>query len=235
MVPMKTASKRKSVALSSEASRTRASAQNERGSRRKSHRDRILDAGSDLFFELGYEKTTTEKIAKRAQVSKREVYLHFKDKRQILASVIAAVQAQIQSRMQAEWSSPGDLRIVLLRAAKTIHQFVLSERFGKLVRMLAAVSYHDPGLAAQFFDMGPNRGRRETARYLKRQMMLGTLRPADPLKAADDFLDLVVGGQLITGVILGCVDAAQRKHTSPKHAINIFLRVYGSNAKRIAP
>ena len=201
---------------------------------RKSHRDRILEAGSDLFFALGYEKTTTEKIAQQAKVSKREVYLHFNDKRQILASVISEVQAQMQSRMRAEWSSPGDTRVVLLRAAKTIHQFVLSEGFGKLVRMLAAVSYHDPELAAQFFEMGPIRGRRETARYFKRQMKLGNLRLADPLKAADDFLDLVVGGQLITGVILRCVDTAHHKHSNPKHAVDVFLAVYAPNAKAVA-
>jgi AcrR family transcriptional regulator len=109
MVPMKTANKRKSATPSSVASRVKGPAPGERHRLGKSHLDRILDAGSDLFFELGYEKTTSEKIAQRTQVSKREVYLHFKDKCQILASVISEVQAQMQSRMHAEWSSPGIL------------------------------------------------------------------------------------------------------------------------------
>lgn len=231
---MKTASKRKSVDRSSAAGRVKSPAQVKKHRLRKSHRDRILEAGAELFFVLGYEKTTTEKIARQARVSKREVYLHFNDKRQILASVISEIQAQMQSRMRAEWSSPGDLRVVLFRAAKAIHEFVLSERFGKLVRILAAVSYHDPELAAQFFEMGPIRGRRETARYFKRQMKLGSLRLADHLKAADDFLDLVVGGQLITGVVLGCVDATLHKHTSPKHAVEVFLTIYAPNVKAIA-
>jgi hypothetical protein len=105
---------------------------------------------------------------------------------------------------------------------------------GKLLRMLAAVSYHDPELAAQFFEMGPIRGRRETALCLKRQMVLGSLRAADPLKAADDFLDLVAGGQLMTGIILGCLDTMHHKSSSPKHAVDVFLKVYGQNAKNVA-
>jgi TetR/AcrR family transcriptional repressor of mexJK operon len=231
MVPMKTASKRRPIDPSSAASHGKSRAQVKRRHPIKSHRARILEAGSALFFKLGYQNTTTEKIARQAKVSKREVYLHFKDKRQILASVISEVQAQMQSRMLAEWSSPGDIRIVLTRAAKAIHEFVLSERVGNLVGMLAAVSYHDPELAAQFFEMGPLRGRRETARYFKQQMKLGNLRQDDHLKAADDFLDLVVGGQLITAVALGCSDAAHHKYSTPGRAVHLFLAIYAPNTK----
>ncbi len=194
--------------------------------RQKSHRERIIESATDLFFERGYEKTNTEKIAQRARISKREVYLHFADKREILAAVITEVQSEMQSRMDADWSSPGEIKEVLIRAATAIQHFILSERFGKLVRIVAAVSYHDPAMVAQFFDMGPNRGRLATARYLKEQMKSGRLRRADHLKAADDFLDLVIGARLMTAVILGHTDSGRRKPTNVKHAVEVFLAIY---------
>jgi TetR/AcrR family transcriptional regulator, mexJK operon transcriptional repressor len=192
----------------------------------KSHRERIIESATDLFFERGYEKTNTEKIAQRAKISKREVYLHFADKREILAAVITEVQSEMQSRMDADWSSTDEIKEVLIKAATAIQRFILSERFGKLVRILAAVSYHDPAMVAQFFDMGPNQGRLATARYLKEQMKSGKLRRADHLKAADDFLDLVIGARLMTAVILGYVDSGRHKRINVKHAVEVFLAIY---------
>lgn len=46
-------------------------------------KQRILNAGFELFCEKGYYKTNTMEIAKRAGISTGAVYSYFKDKRQI--------------------------------------------------------------------------------------------------------------------------------------------------------
>jgi TetR/AcrR family transcriptional repressor of mexJK operon len=196
--------------------------------RQESHRQRILDAASDVFLECGFEQTSTAEIASRARISKRELYAHFADKRALLGAVIAELQTSIGSRMDVRWSSSEDMETVLRKSAAAIYDFILSERFGKLVRIVAAESYHDPAVARQFFELGPLAGRKATARYLKAKMEEGKLRKADPIKAADHFLDLVVGAQLMTAVILGQVDPAARKRDHVHHSVEVFLMIYAT-------
>jgi TetR/AcrR family transcriptional regulator, mexJK operon transcriptional repressor len=193
-------------------------------------KERILNAASDVFLATGFEKTSTAEIARLAKVSKRELYLHFSDKRSLLAAVVKDLQSDIGGRMDSLWASTQPMEDVLLNSAKIIQGFILSERFGKLIRIVAAEAYHSPKIAAQFFEMGPSSGRGATAQYLKQQMKLGNLRKADPMKAADDFLDLVVGAQLLPAVILGQMDPTTPKPSDIRHAVEVFLMIYNPDA-----
>src|SRR5580658_6181224 len=167
------------------------------------HRARILDAATEAFLESGYEIASTAEIARRARVSKRELYACFQDKRDILAAVITELQTDIQSQANARWSSDGDVREVLIKAGTELLRFINSERFGKLFRIVAAESFRDPVSARKFYRLGPAMGRKDTAAFLKRHMIAGALRTADPLQAADDFLDMLVSSRYLTAVVLG--------------------------------
>ncbi len=52
-------------------------------------KNRIIQAGFELFSEVGYYNTNTAEIAKRAGVSTGIVYGYFKDKRDILLDVLS--------------------------------------------------------------------------------------------------------------------------------------------------
>lgn len=51
-------------------------------------KNKIIEAGYELFSEVGYYNTNTAQIAKKAGVSTGIVYGYFKDKRDILLSVL---------------------------------------------------------------------------------------------------------------------------------------------------
>ena len=51
-------------------------------------KNKLIQAGYELFSEVGYYNTNTAEIAKRAGVSTGIVYGYFKDKRDILLSVL---------------------------------------------------------------------------------------------------------------------------------------------------
>ena len=51
-------------------------------------KNKIINAGYELFSEVGYYGTNTAEIAKRAGVSTGIVYGYFQDKRDILISVL---------------------------------------------------------------------------------------------------------------------------------------------------
>lgn len=194
----------------------------------ESHKERILSAAAESFLELGFERTSTAEIARRAKVSKREIYAYFTDKRAILLAAITELQDDMQSRMSGIWNSSEALEVVLPKAGKFLTKYILSERFSKLLRIVATESYHDPQAATQFYELGPNTGRRATASYLQSQMKLGKLRKANPLTAADDFLDLVIGAQLMTAVILGQADQAPLRRNHIKHAVEMFMKNYAN-------
>ena len=52
-------------------------------------RSRIRDAARDLFYEHHYDTTTMDQIASAAGLRRSTVYLHYKDKAEILADIIA--------------------------------------------------------------------------------------------------------------------------------------------------
>lgn len=52
-------------------------------------RARILQAATELFMAQGYRKTSVDEIARRAEVAKGTVYLHFKNKSDLLIHAVA--------------------------------------------------------------------------------------------------------------------------------------------------
>lgn len=199
---------------------------------RNSHVERILAAAADAFLEKGYEEASTADIARRAKVSKRELYSNFSDKRDILAAVITELQARIQTDANISMSSSGDLNAVLARAGTQILEFINSYKFGKLFRIVAAESFRDPVSAQKFYLLGPGMGRENTAAFIKRHMNEGNLRKADALQAADDFLDLVVSARHLTAVVLGQIDEVPDPRSHVKHAVDIFLNYYGTQDRK---
>jgi TetR/AcrR family transcriptional regulator, mexJK operon transcriptional repressor len=203
---------------------------NQQEAEKPDHPSRILDAASHLFLELGFEKTSTADIARRARVSKREIYTHFADKRAILSAAITKLQNRMGSEMAVEWSATGDLRSVLLHAGTAIFNFIVSEKFRNVFRIVAAESFHDPEAARKFYLLGPAAGRQQTAKFLDKHMKNGSLRKADALQAADDFLDLVITARFMTVIALGRTDRAMTANRHVAHAVDVFLTYYAPNA-----
>ncbi len=195
------------------------------------HVSRILDAASELFLELGFERASTADIARRARVSKRELYTHFADKRAILSAAITGLQKNMWSEMDIEWGATGDLRSVLLHAGTAIFNFIVSKKFRNVFRIVAAESFHDPEAARQFYLLGPGAGRHQTAKFLDRQMKAGNLLQTDPLQAADDFLDLVITARFMTAIALGRTDREMRASRHVGHAVDVFLTYYAPGAR----
>jgi TetR/AcrR family transcriptional repressor of mexJK operon len=192
------------------------------------HLGRIVDAAAEMFLERGYEGSSTAEIARRAKVSKRELYSNFSDKREILAAVIIELQARIQAEANVSWSSDEDLRTVLRKAGIAILKFIHSEKFEKLFRIVAAESFRDPVPAEKFYLLGPGQGRENTAAFIKRHIKAGNLRRVDPHRAADDYLDLVISSRQLTAIVLGQNHEAPRARTHVNHAVDIFLNYYGT-------
>ncbi len=84
----------------------------------------VLEAAQVLFLTEGYERTSVDAIAARAEVSKRTVYDHFGDKERIYASVLDRVVEQVlvtvRAAIEEELPEGCDLRAGLLSFARRV-------------------------------------------------------------------------------------------------------------------
>lgn len=65
-------------------------------------RERLLDAGLELFARVGFHGTTTRALARRAGVNLAAIPYHFGTKRQLYLAVAEALVARIAGRLRPE-------------------------------------------------------------------------------------------------------------------------------------
>jgi AcrR family transcriptional regulator len=65
-------------------------------------RERILDAAIECFVAGGYETTTMEAIAERADVARATVFNHYAEKEELLRAYLARRREQLVELLQAE-------------------------------------------------------------------------------------------------------------------------------------
>ena len=114
-------------------------------------KEKLLAAAYELFCELGYYKTTTPEVAKRAGLSVGCLYSYFRDKNDLFLAVVERYDARFdEMRLEAlrDFSDPGiplreSLRSLLVKLIR-IHRE--SEALNVEMRILA---YSDPALLAR--------------------------------------------------------------------------------------
>jgi AcrR family transcriptional regulator len=179
--------------------------QGREGGNETNARDRILEAAFAAFMESGYATASTLEIARRARVSKRELYALVGNKQEML---IAAI-----SRRAQRLDLPADLPVI--RDRETLSRVLVS--FG--TTLLREVS--DPTVVAVFrlaiaeAAQAPEVGRtlnsigRETSRAALRKIMAQAqaagLLTGGPAELAEQFSALL-WGDLMISLLLGVVE-----------------------------
>jgi len=89
-------------------------------------RDRVLEAGLQLFGERGYHATSIAEIGERAGISKSVLYHHFGSKAELYESVLGAETRDLLERVAA--AVPADPEAPRLRAGVEAYLDFLAER-----------------------------------------------------------------------------------------------------------
>ncbi|QZQ53838.1 TetR/AcrR family transcriptional regulator [Curtobacterium sp. TC1] len=63
-------------------------------------REHILAEAKNVFLELGFDRTSMDLVAQRAQTSKRSLYAHFETKDVLFVAVIGRIQELFDGRMK---------------------------------------------------------------------------------------------------------------------------------------
>jgi AcrR family transcriptional regulator len=87
-------------------------------------RQQLLDIGRELFGERGFEATSVEEVAARAEVSKPVVYEHFGGKDGLYAAVAEREMQFVLDRFATAMADPGRPRELLERAALVLLDYI---------------------------------------------------------------------------------------------------------------
>ncbi len=104
------------------------SSSNSTGSRGEQTREKILRSAGRIIGRSGFRRTTITEIAEAAGIGKATVYLYFKDKQDILATLVQQetqnILGQIRDAVAAESKVAGRLRAFILTRYRSIHSLL---------------------------------------------------------------------------------------------------------------
>ncbi len=120
-------------------------------------RARILEAAAALFLEKGFSRTSMDRIAQAAGVSKQTVYAHFRSKDDLYRAVIAHKIAEYFPDTRILAGDAAQAERALQRFGVQFLSLVLSDDSIAMLRRLAESARHEPRLVRLFDEEGPER------------------------------------------------------------------------------
>lgn len=155
---------------------------------------RIITASLEVFSEFSFQDATTGEIARRARVSKRDIYAHFPDKHALLiATLNKALQNEITNIAEAIARTQGvrSVRKRLEIIGLTLIDEVLSAAMSVLTRLVASESINRPLIGTVYFENGPVQRTILISEVLSLHSTKTKVKPNDVLQAAEHYLALV--------------------------------------------
>jgi AcrR family transcriptional regulator len=191
---------------------------------------RIITAALDVFSEYSFHDATTEEIARRARVSKRDIYAHFPDKHALLiATLNEALQTESANITKAIKRTQGipSLQKRLETIALTLIKEDLSESMSVLTRLVAAESINRPLVGIVYFENGSVRKAVLISEVLSQYSAEAKLPPLDTLHAAEHYLALVsYRPRLTISVGMGHIWHSALVKNHAVNAVGCFVRAY---------
>lgn len=147
---------------------------------------RITAAAEDLFVELGYERTTMDEVARRAQVSKRTLYARFPGKDDLFLAAVERGSDRKIAELEAVRVRKGALPLRLEDFARKLVAVLTEPRFIAFERIMAAEAGRFPAVTAARSRSGIERVSAIVSRVLRE----------DPPFSAMDTKELMLRSQI---------------------------------------
>ncbi|MFE9608725.1 TetR/AcrR family transcriptional regulator [Streptomyces sp. NPDC006012] len=124
--------------------------------RGKELREHILWTAKDVFLEAGFERTSMDVVAQRAETSKRSLYAHFPSKDALFSGVVALVRELYLDRLGSpehyvtpERADPAD---ALVRYCGRLLQLLLWSSSLRTLRMGITEAERAPEIASGYYE-----------------------------------------------------------------------------------
>jgi AcrR family transcriptional regulator len=192
-------------------------------------RSAIAAAAWQVFRETGYERATMAQINARAGGSKATIYNYFASKDELFAAALEYGLHDSSEEPFKQLAGLGPLPDRLLRFARAYMASRLQADMIAIDRILVA----EAGRSSLFEALREKSflKRRLIADQLEPEMARGTLRDADPIRAAIHLLALIEAG-VLDRHLHGDTTLAQEEIDEQVHlGVETFLHAYAPEAK----
>ncbi|PPS44380.1 TetR family transcriptional regulator [Chroococcidiopsis sp. TS-821] len=186
---------------------------------RNTKREQILQGAMQVFLKQGYAKTSMDRVAAAAGVSKQTIYSHFQDKEGLFVALIERVT--IRSFL-SEFQNPfeGEPQIVLRRIAEKFLAKMDDPEYIAFFRLVIAESARFPELAQLYTRTVVQFGFRNLSAYFEAHPELNI---ADTEATARIFLGSLVAFVLAQEVLHGKYTMPMQKERLISSLINCVL------------
>jgi AcrR family transcriptional regulator len=165
--------------------------------------DRILGAAFKAFTEDGYAETSTLEIARRAKVSKRDLYANFSSKHAVLVACIKSRAERM--RLPPDLPTPRTRQMLastLTSFASNLVREVSHPSVIATFRLAISEATRSPEIAQALDVAGRDATRGALAELLASTQSTGLIGPGEPAAMAAQYLGLLWEG-LMVGLLLG--------------------------------
>jgi TetR/AcrR family transcriptional regulator of autoinduction and epiphytic fitness len=195
---------------------------------RLTDRKRVAIVGAAIaeFLASGYDSTSMDRIATRANVSKRTVYNHFPSKEALFAAILHQLWDASQEGDAPAYRADEPLRAQLLELLGRKLRLLNDEAFLSLARVAIGAAIHSPERAR---DMVARLGEREEdlTVWVRAAAADGRLKTDDPLLAALQLQALVKAFAFWPQVTMGQPALGKREQKQvAESAADMFLARY---------
>lgn len=190
-------------------------------------REAIVQAAIAEFLANGFEATSVDKVAARAQVSKRTLYNHFPSKEVLFAEILRVLWNESASRVDVPYQADAPLEAQLLKLVMQKLALLADESFLALARVAMSAVIHSPERAREIVSrLGEKEG--GMLSWIRAAQSDGRLKPGDALFASHQLESLLKGMAFWPQVVMGqpkLTPTEQRKLAAATAAM--FLAHYG--------
>ena len=192
-------------------------------------RERIIGAAFRVFMEHGYAGARTLDIAKRAKVSKRDLYTLFRSKQAMLAACIAERTERMRTPLDLPVPRNREaLATTLIEFGRTLLREVSRPEVLATHRLAIAEAEHAPELARTLDELGRAENFTAVCNLLSGAQHAGLLGPGSVEEMAHTFLSLLWTGGLLIRLLLRVTEApdeAEGEHRA-RFATEQTMRIY---------
>ena len=191
-------------------------------------RDAIVQAAIVEFRANGFEATSVDKVAARAEVSKRTLYNHFPSKDELFAAILHILWETSASEMARTYDPKRPVRDQLLELLQGKLAMLADDNFLALARVAIAAGLHSPERAQEMVArLGEKDG--GLVDWIRAAQKHGALKAGDATQAYKQLESLVKGVAFWPQVAMGqpVLNARARKQLAEATA-EMFLSQYGA-------
>jgi TetR/AcrR family transcriptional regulator, regulator of autoinduction and epiphytic fitness len=191
-------------------------------------RDAIVQAAIVEFRANGFEATSVDKVAARAEVSKRTLYNHFPSKDELFAAILHILWESSASQMARTYDPASPVRDQLLALLRGKLAMLADDNFLALARVAIAAGLHSPERAQEMVArLGEKDG--GLVEWIRAAQKHGALKAGDAVQAYKQLESLVKGVAFWPQVALGQPVLTPRAQKQLATATaDLFLGHYGA-------